>query len=193
MSDDHEQNDRPQTPDQGGEGEQKPNQAGEAENIFAEAVNLEGGLPDEIELAETPERMPSGCPNCDAAVPEGAMVCVQCGTHLITGRQLDTQTETPEDETPSPMARVRRWAYLAALGARRWARAVKRFVLIQRERIRLFGLHRRRKVCVSRLGERVLSLRIEDEHLKECYREADMAERQIEETRARIDAIVRGE
>jgi len=84
---------------------------------------------------------------------------------------------------------AKRWACLAGRGARRWARITKAFATVQRERLRLPRLHRRRKICVNRLGERALSLRIEDDRLRECYREVDMAERQIAQTHAQIRAM----
>jgi len=163
------------------------------ENIFADAATADGELPDGIDLVEPRGPIRRTCPHCGAQAPEGTTICMECGTHIITGQRLKTNIDEPPDTEPEGMRRLGRWAYLAALGLRRWKRNVARSFAIQRERLRLFGHYRRRRVCVNRLGERVLSLRIEDERLRECYREVDIVQRQIEETCKRIQQISEGQ
>ena len=38
----------------------------------------------------------SQCPSCGASLPEGAVLCVQCGFHLQEGKRLTTESATPE-------------------------------------------------------------------------------------------------
>ena len=47
------------------------------------------------------ESAPSSCPECGADVPGGAVICVNCGYHLVEGRYLTTTVDRSSDAKPA--------------------------------------------------------------------------------------------
>jgi hypothetical protein len=47
------------------------------------------------------------CPNCGATLPTSAVVCVDCGFNLKSGRRLHTVVEQPDSDTQQPRAESR--------------------------------------------------------------------------------------
>ncbi|MBI3119107.1 MAG: tetratricopeptide repeat protein [Candidatus Hydrogenedentes bacterium] len=54
---------------------------------------------------------PHYCPNCGSAVQDGDIICVRCGTNLLTGQKI-----AEERRPPAAAATPRRWPWLIAAG-----------------------------------------------------------------------------
>ena len=48
--------------------------------------------------AVEPAKSTAGCPNCGTALPPGAVLCVNCGYNLKTGKTLSVVVEDGADE-----------------------------------------------------------------------------------------------
>lgn len=53
-----------------------------------------------------PAKSNAGCPNCGTALPPGAVLCVNCGYNLKTGKTLSVVVEADEDEADDADAPV---------------------------------------------------------------------------------------
>ncbi len=55
-----------------------------------------GGGGDEFEITAPPAKASAGsgkkCPNCNKQWPVDAVICVACGTNMVTGEKLSTET-----------------------------------------------------------------------------------------------------
>ena len=54
----------------------------------------------EVFVAEAERKSEHKCPMCRKPIAEEAVMCIACGTHLLTGRQVVTRHEADEPERP---------------------------------------------------------------------------------------------
>jgi len=64
----------------------------------------------------------SHCPNCGSEIQRGTIFCVECGTHLGSGRQIETEVERPVRPGALPRRRMG--------GARTWVGVVLLLLLL---------------------------------------------------------------
>ena len=63
----------------------------------------------------TPRALGLICPNCNAELPVGAVLCVDCGTNLKTGKKVGTQFAGGNPGTPTSQPKEFPWKTVTAL------------------------------------------------------------------------------